>query len=293
MNRFKSSLVWTMSILVPGLISMADASPAETLLQTGRPLVIGHRGYLDFAPENTLASIELALAAKVDLVEFDYVVSRDGVPFVIHDRTLDRTTDSVAKLGREGIRVADVSSEDLLTLDAGSWFSPRFADERLPKLAETLDYIQERGGMALIDHKTGEAADLVDLLKQRGMINHVIIQSFQWDYLRAIRALAPEQVVSAAGPPRRRMGRVLSNEERALSPSWIDEVVEAGFRVICWNEQVTTETVDYAHAKGLRVWVYTINDKATAQSLYEIGVDGIITDNPAVIWRAMALREVK
>src|SRR5215213_901611 len=95
--------------------------------RAGRPLIVGHRGAMGYAPENTLASFERAVALGVDAVECDVHLSADGVPVVIHDHTLDRTTDG------HGL-VADHTLAQLKALDAGAWRGAEFAGQRLPTL---------------------------------------------------------------------------------------------------------------------------------------------------------------
>jgi glycerophosphoryl diester phosphodiesterase len=267
-------------------------SPAEALVNSPRPLVIGHRGYCAFAPENTLASFKLALTAGVDFVELDYYHTRDGVPIVIHDGTLDRTTDAVARWGGAKIPVAGKTAAELRELDAGKWFGPTFAGARLPLLAEALDLIQSNG-LTLIERKGGEAATLVRLLRQRDLVNRLVVQSFKWDYLKDFHQQEPRQLLGALGPPAKRGTKTLTDPEKALGPGWIDEALGAGARVVVWNQAVDRDAIRYAHQRGLKVWVYTIDDPVVATGLLDQGVDGIITDNPSIIWRAMALRRVK
>src|SRR6476660_1813169 len=97
------------------------------LLANKRPLVIGHRGYCQFAPENTLASFQMALRAGADLVELDYHLSADGVPIVIHDRELNRTTDATRRWRRKRVKVAAKTAAEIQALDAGKWFADGFA----------------------------------------------------------------------------------------------------------------------------------------------------------------------
>jgi glycerophosphoryl diester phosphodiesterase len=284
-----ASVVMT-SAAAGGPLNAGEAAPAERLLQLSRPLVIGHRGYSAFAPENTLPSFKLAKAAAVDLVELDYHLSKDRVPIVIHDAELDRTTDAVARWGGEKIRVESKLAAELRELDAGKWFAPTYAGTRLPRLDEALDCIQTNGGITLIERKAGDGPACVKLLRERNLINHVVVQAFDWGFLRDFHQQAPEQVLGALGPPGSRGGKKLTDEQKTLSPAWIDEAKAAGARVAGWNRLVTGEAIAYAHRQGLKVWVYTINDAAEANALLDLGVDGMITDHPALIWRALALR---
>src|SRR5260370_18930132 len=115
----------------------------ERLLHLGarNPLVIGHRGFCSLAPENTLSSFRHASAAGADLVELDYRHSRDGVPVVIHDAYLDRTTNARKRWKQRHIKVRAKSAAQIQSLDAGSWFDVKYAGEKVPTLAQALDTI--------------------------------------------------------------------------------------------------------------------------------------------------------
>ena len=123
------------------------------------------------------------------------------------------------------------------------------------------------------------------------MVNQLVVQAFDWSYLKDFHELEPRQVLGALGPPSSRNGKRLSSEEKALDESWVDEVKGIGARMVVWNRQVSPEAVAYAHEQGLKVWVYTINDPKLADELLDMGIDGIITDNPSIIWRTLALRQ--
>lgn len=269
----------------------ADSNaPVLRLLQLDRPLVIAHRGYSALAPENTLPAFRYALTAGVDLVELDYHHTRDGLPVVIHDPTLDRTTDAMTRWGGEKIPVTSRTAAELQTLDAGRWFSRQFAGTSLPLLAEALDLIQPQG-VTLIERKGGDAATCAQLLRERQLINRVVVQSFDWDYLRELHRLAPDQVLGALGPPAQHAdGRKVAPEERFLSAAWLDAARDTGARLMVWNDQVTREAVALAHQRGQEVWIYTIDDGEAAGRLFDLGVDGIISNNPPVIWKALAQR---
>jgi len=276
--------------LQPAAVRVASgSSPADQLLQLNRPLVIAHRGYPAVAPENTLPSFELALQAGADLVELDYHHSSDGIAVVMHDPTLDRTTDATARWNAKAIRLADHTAAELQTLDAGAWFHPRFAATPPPRLTEALDLIN-RTGVTLIERKAGDAASCVQLLRERQLINRVVVQSFDWAYLRAFHALAPEQVLGALGPRGRADGRPLTPEEKILGPAHLDEIAALGARVAVWSKDVTRESVQQAHARGLKVWVYTINEPAQLLDLLALGVDGFITNQTPLLWKTLATR---
>ena len=266
------------------------ALPALALVSSTRPLVIGHRGYCQFAPENTLPSFKLAMAAGADLVELDYHHTKDGKLIVIHDGELDRTTDATNRWHEHKVKVAAKTAAEIQSLDAGAWFDPKFAGTKIPLLTEALDTIQN-GSVTLIERKAGPPADCIKLLKEKDLINRLIVQSFDWNYLKEFHQQEPAQVLGALGPPSiLPNGKKPTGMAKELSAQWLDELVKTGAKVAVWSDKVSKESVQLAHQRGLKVWVYTINDATAANKLLDMGVDGVITNNTSLIWKAVALR---
>jgi glycerophosphoryl diester phosphodiesterase len=267
--------------------------PALKLLNSKRPLVIGHRGYCQFAPENTLPSFKLAMAAGADLVELDYWHTKDGKLLVIHDGELDRTTDATNRWQKQHIKVATRTAAEIQQLDGGAWFDPKYAGTKLPLLSEALDTIQA-GSVTLIERKAGDAAPCIKLLHDRELINKVVVQAFDWEYLRSFHEQEPRQVLGALGPPHLLAGgKKPEGMAKPLSAAWLDELQKSGAKVVVWSQQVSKEAVQLAHERGLKVWIYTINDPELANRLLDMGVDGIITNNTSLIWRTIALRSMQ
>ncbi len=265
---------------------------AQELLAAPRVLVIAHRGYSAIAPENTLASFELAARAGADLIELDYYHSADEVPVVLHDKTLDRTTDAGARWGKDKLTTHDKTAAELATLDAGKWFSNRYVGTKLPTLSESIDLIN-RDSVTLIERKGGDAATLAKLLREKNAMNTVIVQAFDWNFLSDCHQIAPDLVLGALGPPSNFEGKNLKPEEKVLAPNYLDAIQKTGARVVGWNDQLTRESIDEAHRRGFKVWVYTINDVEKAQKLIALGVDGIISNDTPLIWKALALQAKK
>lgn len=264
---------------------------ALTLLKADRPLVIAHRGYSALAPENTLPAFKLALEAKADLVELDYRHSQDGVPMVIHDRTLDRTTDSRRRWRRKRIRVRNTPAAELQTLDAGSWHDRDYANTTIPLLSEALDFICSRNGIPLIEHKSGEVETFVRLLRDRDLINRVIVMSFDWAYLRAFHTLEPSQVLGALGPPVRLVsGRRPAPGRKRLGAKWLNALGKTGAQIVVWNRRVSGAAVALAHKRQFAVWVYTVNTGKRAARLVAQGANGIITNHVSLMRRALTER---
>lgn len=269
--------------LTAGCVTSSSQSrlPAERLLASTRPLVIAHRGHSATTAENTLPAFQRALQSHADLVELDYHHSLDGVLTVIHDGTLDRTTDATRRWGGTNLLVSRYDWSKLRELDASSWRGAGQPPARLPTLEEALDVIQTES-VTLIERKAGGAAACVELLRRKQLVNRAVVQSFDWQYLEDYHRLEPSQVLGALGPWGQYRGQKLSDADKALAPRWVDEARRVGARVIVWNKQVGRESVRYAHDAGLRVWVYTIDDPALMRELVGMGVDGIITNNPDV-----------
>lgn len=254
-------------------------SKVETLLECGQPLVIGHRGYCSIAPENTLPSFQLALDAGADLIELDYHHSKDGVPIVIHDSILDRTTDARKKWKRRHVKVSRKTAAEIQTLDAGSWFDAKFAGAKVPRLDEALQFISGSGAAAVIERKSGDAATLVRLLRERNLINKVIVISFDWRFLRALHALEPVQILGALGPPSRLSnGRKPVHLRRGLALR-LKDLQKTGATIAVWNRKVSSRAIRAARKRGLEVWVYTVDDRPLALRLLKRGVQAIITNH--------------
>ena len=149
------------------------------------PWVTAHRGYRKKYPENTLAAFQAAMAAGAPMIELDVMFSRDRKPVVIHDATLERTTNGHGA-------VNDHTLEELKQLDAGSWFDAKFADQRLTELSEVLDLVNGRTYLNIEikgqAYEPGHPADaiekqVVELVKQKNMQDCVLISSFEIDIL--------------------------------------------------------------------------------------------------------------
>jgi glycerophosphoryl diester phosphodiesterase len=249
----------------------------EVVVNRG-PLLIAHRGYSQLAPENTLPAFELALAAGAKLVEMDCRETKDGEPIVIHDRELDRTTDARKRWRKRRIRVGSRTLAEIRTLDAGSWFGPSYAGARVPLLSDALDVICPNA-IALIERKSGSAANCIKVLREKGWADRTLIMGFEWNYLCEFHNQAPEQMVAALGPPHRMPnGRRPLRISRGLNKRWLNYAQKTGASVIVWNKRVSKTAIRQAHERGLKVFVYTVDSGRLAKELLAKGVDGLITN---------------
>jgi glycerophosphoryl diester phosphodiesterase len=250
------------------LLSAAEPTPAQKLIAFPRVLIAAHRGNSSVAPENTLPAFQAALDVHADMVELDYFHSADGVPVVIHDEILGRTDDSEEVLGQAKLLIGNLKLADLQKLDMGSWFDGKFAKTKLPTLAESLDLIQTKS-VTLIERKGGDPKTLVKLLEEKKLLEKVVVQAFDWEYVAECRRLAPQLVLGT-----------LSNKPPSLDQ--LQAAAATGADVIVWNqEKIGPTQIKQIHQLGKRAWVYTVDEPARARALISAGIDGIITNVPA------------
>lgn len=160
--------------------------------------VVGHRGASFKAPENTMAAFEQALLDGADSIELDVSLTKDGRYVVIHDDTVDRTTNGT------GV-VRDMDLDEIQKLDAGSWHNPRFAGEKAPELGEVLDWAKGKIHVLVeVKRKTAEESsgeELVQMVRQREMTDQVTIMSFNHQMVERVESLAPEIDTGVLCPP--------------------------------------------------------------------------------------------
>lgn len=232
------------------------------------PVVVAHRGSSSTHPENTLAAFRAAIAAEAEVVELDVYQTKDGEWVCFHDKTVDRTTDAVAKLGREKLEIKELTLEEVRRLDAGSWFGKEFADEKVPTLAEALDVLLP-AAVPMIERKDGDAVALVDELRRLGVIDDVLVQAFDWDFLKAVHAAEPRLLLGALGD-----GDLSAPRQRAIA--------RTGARLVHWNHRtLTTEAATAVRTAGRLLCVYTVNPDVTLLGAAAIGCDMVTTDRPA------------
>lgn len=242
------------------------------------PLVIGHRGSPAHAPENTLASFERALADGADWIECDVRLTGDDVPIILHDATLDRTTD-----GRGPAAAQPLAS--ILRLDAGSWFAPRFRGERVPMLSEVLALLDGRGGINLelkID-ETGErvrpaharlALAVEAVIAAARFRGPIVLSSFSRPALRAARAAMP----------RVRLGLLASRSTRGLAATHRSLGL---WSLHLHRRLASARRLATARGLGLRLLVWGVDDVREAPPLSALGVDGLMADDPGGLRRAL------
>jgi glycerophosphoryl diester phosphodiesterase len=242
---------------------------------------VAHRGYSAVAPENTLPAFAAAVLAGATHVEFDVRTTADGVPVVIHDRVVDRTTTGAGY-------VWDLSFSEVAALDAGSWFSSAYAGTRVPTLVETLDLLAGTAPALLPEMPSllleikspatlAEVKAIVDLVAERDLLPRTIVQSFDPDIVRLVGEVAPDV--------RRGLLRLRYDSGTVML------AVELG--VVCCNPPLGDVLTDPATTaalieSGIEVLPWTANDITQWPALAATGVAGLITDRVAELtgWAA-------
>jgi glycerophosphoryl diester phosphodiesterase len=233
---------------------------------------IAHRGAGKLAPENTLAAFRLGASHGYCMFECDVKLSSDGVPFLLHDDSLTRTTNAAEKLGAKMIG-GDHAWGTLTQLDAGSWHSRGFAGEPLPTLDAIARYCLRNAYFLNIEIKPTpgqerQTGDVVARHAARLWQNACVpplLTSFEVPALAAAKSAQPEL-------PR---GLLLD----ALWPGWLETAQTLGcVAIVCDHVLWDQVTVTQAKSAGFKTLSYTVNDEATARRLLDLGVDGIITD---------------
>ena len=228
-----------------------------------RLAVVGHRGKSETHPENTLTAFRAALRAGADAIEFDTRPTRDGALVCMHDLTLGRTTD--ARPGTRRVTAATLAA--LRRLDAGRWKAREFARERVPTLGEALRTIAPTA-VPMIERKGGSAAAYVALLREMDLVDRVILQAFDWRFVRRVRQLEPRLLTGALG-------------QGPLGNAQLARIAATGAHLVHWEyATLAAEDVTAAHARGLLVCVYTANSDAALLGCAALGVDLITTNRP-------------
>ncbi len=258
------SLAAGLMLTASGLLAPVSAK-TESHVGATHPLVIAHRGGRKWAPENTLAAFGKSVEAHVDGVELDIHRCKTGELIVIHDETVNRTTNGSGY-------VKDKTLAELKALDAGSWYAPEFKNERLPLLSEVLDLVD---GKAIVNVEIKNATvqypgiddALVELLSHYKYPDKIIVISFDHTILQSLHKKAPQYKIG-----------FLDAAIPADIAKYAGSIGATG-----WNpdyEEAREDEVKLAQEAGLEVFPWTVNKPEDWAHLERIHVDGIITDDP-------------
>ncbi|MEV6103403.1 glycerophosphodiester phosphodiesterase family protein [Streptomyces sp. NPDC051940] len=281
--------------LTAALLGLAAAllttSPASAAEPDRGVVTIAHRGASAYVPENTLAAIDAARDMGVDWVENDVQRTKDGVLVILHDPTLARTTDVEQKFpGRAPWNITDFTWAEISTLDAGSWKGPQWAGLKVPSLEQYMNRVEDNDQSLVLEIKQpqlhpGLAEDTVDELDRLGWLNrtHVekklVVQSFDAESIKTVHRLRPDVKTGFLG-----------------TPAIADLPAYAAFADQINSNQGTMSAGYYAavhaltgpHGRPLEAFTWTVDDPAAAVRLADQGADGIITNKPDQVAKALA-----
>ncbi|MGW7285419.1 glycerophosphodiester phosphodiesterase [Streptomyces sp. NPDC054847] len=271
------------ALVLPGT---AAATEQSAVGHEDTPRVIAHRGASAYAPENTLAAIDLADEMGFAWVENDVQRTEDGELVVMHDDSLARTTDVEQRFpDRAPWKVKDFTAAEIATLDAGSWRGAEWAGARVPTLKQYLERVDENNQKLLLEIKKPELypgieRDTLRVLGQEGWLDrsHVrsrlVIQSFGVDSVRAVHQQRPDVTTGFLGTP-----------AVADLPSYaaFTDQINPPHASLSAEYVAAVHALKGAHGKRLRVSTWTVNDAAAATRVAGFGVDGIITNNPDIV----------
>jgi glycerophosphoryl diester phosphodiesterase len=251
---------------------------------------VAHRGASSSAPENTVAALHHAALAGADRVELDVRRSRDGALVLVHDATLERTTDVRRVFPARGPwQVEAFTLDELRQLDAGSWFGAAYAGTPVATLDDALVHAEQVGMSLLLElkspqHAPGLVRDVAGALRRHGAVRRidrpapspgVVVQSFDHRSMRRLKAMEPGVPVGLLGAPPAR--------DLAALSAWADQVNPHHLRV---DERY----VRAVQRHGMECHVWTVNRRASMRRVLGLGVDGVITDRPASLAQELGRR---
>ena len=239
-----------------------------------KALIIAHRGASGQAPENTLAAIKLALEQKADMIEIDVFLTKDGHLVVLHDETVNRTTNGQGSI--DSLTLAEAKK-----LDAGSWFSSQYQGEKIPTLDEVLQLVQGKAQLLIEIKKSGRniSQKVNDLVKAHKASKWCVVQSFDPKVAIHLREL---------GSPLEKHQLVLGNFPLFLPYHYNKKLGKGKITQYKKVEAINTmylfttkNVIDQIHKQKQRIFVWTVNQPKDIRKLLQMGVDGLITDFPA------------
>lgn len=300
--NFRNGSAWAIRLCLSCLLlglgacqsnQMAAVNPSDRLQQgvgplepLEVPLIIAHRGYSAIAPENTAIAVELGVQSGADFVEIDVQMSADGEVVLMHDATLTRTTNAPLRFPLKAPwNTGDFLAAELYSLDAGTWFGYSrdplnfaFAGEPVPSLVEILELLTDRAGLLLevkspglypgIEEAIARDLEVTGWVRDGVATQALIVQSFDWESMRTYANLHPQVPVGLLGNP---------PQDEA---TWTDVAGYADW-INPGHTNLSPDVVADIHRRGFRTSPYTINDAPRMRELLDMGVDGVITDQPA------------
>jgi glycerophosphoryl diester phosphodiesterase len=279
----RSSLGEKASLQIPGKAILGLSAAAFALIILGGYTasrsfdeetdieIIAHRGAAGAAPENTMASFQRAIIDKADWIELDVQENADDVIVVVHDSDF-------MKVAGIDLKVWDATNENLRDLDIGSWYAPEYSNQRVPTLRQALELAKDKLGVVIelkyYGHNRNLESRVVDIVEQTGMESDIMIMSLKIDGLKKAAVLRPAWT------------------RGLLNTTSIGDLTRLDLDFLALNSMAASATMIHrAHKQGMKVYVWTVNDPVQMSVMMSRGVDGIITDEPALTRQVLELRE--
>jgi glycerophosphoryl diester phosphodiesterase len=263
-DRRRISMKWALGGLA--VVAILAAAAGYLFMATVRfdddVIIIAHRGAAGSAPENTLASVALAVEHGADMVEIDVQETADGEVVVVHDSDLMR-------VGGATVKIWEATYDELLEIDVGSWYGPEFSGQRVPTLEQVLEICKGRSRVDIelkyYGHNERLEERVAEIVERMGMEDEVVLMSLVYDIVLSMKALRPDWTVGLLTA--KAVGDLTTSDADFLA-------VHVGI--------AHSRFVRRAHAAGKDVYVWTVNDKLNMSRMMSRGVDGVITDHPAL-----------
>jgi glycerophosphoryl diester phosphodiesterase len=263
--------IFGLSAAALALIILGGYAVGRSIEEEADVAVIAHRGAAGAAPENTMASFQRAIVDKADWIELDVQENADDVVVVVHDNDF-------MKVAQSDLKVWDATNEKLRDLDIGGWYAPEYSNQRVPTLHQALELAKDKLGVVIelkyYGHDRNLESRVVDIVEQTGMESDIMIMSLKIDGLRKAAALRPTWT------------------RGLLNTASIGDLTRLDLDFLALNSLAASPTmIKRAHKQGMKVYVWTINDPVQMSVMMSRGVDGIITDEPALARQVIEWRK--
>jgi glycerophosphoryl diester phosphodiesterase len=285
----KSVLVPSLLVVLSGVfwLTASNVVQADDYAATHPCLLLAHRGFSAVAPENTVTAAKMAAELGADGSEFDVYPSSDNALVVMHDGSVDRTTNGKGK-------ITELTLAEIKKLDAGSWKDPKYKGEPVPTLGDMLTTLKDVRCKPVIEIKGKNIADkVVAAVQAAKMVDHAFIISFNADNIKIARGLEPG-IPAALLSELKKMPKDLTQDQQV---DWLVNAAKeckTDFLDLDYN-MLTADMVAKLHQHKLIVWVWTVDDQQAMDNLIAWGIDGITTNKPDLLQERIkkAGREVK
>lgn len=276
MNRIILSVLGLFCIVTTSLLTSCSKDGDGLMIQ--RTLIVAHRGFSGEYPENTIAAFKAAVEEKADFIELDVHLSKDGEIVVLHDDTIDRTTNG------SGF-VNDYTVAQLKEFDAGSWLDSKFAGEKIPTLVEAFNVVRDTHTRLCVEIKEkqgqyypGLEERLVEIMHQNNLIGQCVVTSYSKDVVKNLKKLQPRLAIAY-------------DPNKAEYKTFVDNPAKCAILVLnvradmaCFDHRNLTEgIIAECLNNGVPIWAWTVNEKDVMEKLVGWRVEAIMTNYPNIL----------